>query len=120
MRKRYILLIAMVLVLISYGYFNFVFEAELEGDYFYMNHEQAYRPPNKPDTLNILVDGTYHSKFYGSGKYSVFHTPRGTFINFKSDKPSDVFGQTYIKRGFSNQIRIFMGAEECCFYRKVN
>lgn len=110
MRKLYALLIA--IVLISYCYFNFVFEAELEGEYFYMNHEQAYRPPNKPDTLKILAGGTYHSKFYGSGKYSVFHTPRGTFINFKSNKPSDIFGQTYIKRSSSNQIRIFMGAQE--------
>lgn len=110
MKKRLILLLA-VLVMI-FCYHKYFFNQMLIGSYYNSGYENSPLTPNVPDSLILMEDNRFKSEHWGKGKYEVVRSLSGTRIIFSFDSGKESFS-TYI-------FREWFGKPKIVLFRDIN
>jgi hypothetical protein len=118
-----IIFILFTLYIFYYIYSNFVFKYELDKVFYnvnYLNDRQFFVDCKFSDSLKINTkNNTFSSYCYGSGKFKIKHTYKGTEIRFfhiSFTDGSNISTHFLIKRTLKNKIKLYKTEEESQFY----
>lgn len=118
--KKIIIIIGVSLLFLIYVYNNFFTTGMLVGTYANMNYKNSTENPSVPDTLILLPNNTFSSKYFGTGKYSLNYSMSGSKINLIFD---DVINQINIHSNITrinlNHPKITLCSDLNHYYEKI-
>jgi hypothetical protein len=109
-----ILISFIVLILFIYGYNNFFTPKMLLGTYVNKNYENSIFGGNYLDTLILFGNNQFESKYWGSGRFELSYSFKGTKISMHSS--NSLFTTAY-RSWFSNP-RILIVRDFNTYYEK--
>jgi hypothetical protein len=120
--KKTIKILALIFIIL-YVFNSFFFEKMIVGTYFNRNYENGFITdnPHVSDKLVLLDNGTFISRYYGKGKYELYHSLGGTEISLESNSSSIMPFRTSVNRlYFLGNIKIDLYKDLNQYYEKID